>query len=206
MQEFRFWGAFFLTLIYIIFAVIYYNNCKESTVHSPQTTVILDKTGHMAVKSPQTIDNSTQTIDHSPQQLTSYKMTDIEQNKINQKLPEIINPPLVINSDEDKVFTVVEQNPSFPGGDAARMNFLRKNIKYPHDAVKNNIDGKVIINFIVEKDGTVSNINVVKGIGGGCDDEAVRVAKLMPKWNPGMQSGRPVRVLFNMPINFQLKI
>ncbi len=119
-------------------------------------------------------------------------------------MPEIINPPPDIKLNEDQVFTKVEENPSFPGGEAARMSFLRKNIKYPADAVKKHVEGKVAVNFIIEKDGSVSNIKILQGIGGGCDEEAIRVAKLMPVWKPGRQSGSPVRVLFNMPINFQL--
>ena len=128
-----------------------------------------------------------------------------EQNSPNQKLPVVINPPPEIPN-ESEVFTVVENNPSYPGGEYARMKFLQHNIKYPADAISKTIEGKVIINFIVEKDGTVSNVKVIQGIGGGCDEEAVRVARLMPKWNPGKQSGVPVRVLFNMPITFRLKM
>jgi protein TonB len=86
------------------------------------------------------------------------------------------------------------------------MKFLRQNIKYPAEAIRKQIEGKVIINFIVEKDGSVSNVKVLNGIGGGCDEEALRVIKLMPRWNPGKQSGMPVRVLFNLPITYKLKM
>ncbi|MBP6977829.1 MAG: energy transducer TonB [Bacteroidales bacterium] len=105
---------------------------------------------------------------------------------------------------EDEVFMVVEESPSFPGGDAARMLYLQKNIQYPPEARKNNIQGTVYIIFVVESNGYISGVKVLKGIGGGCDEEAIRVVKKMPTWNPGKQRGKPVRVLINMPIRFAL--
>jgi protein TonB len=104
-----------------------------------------------------------------------------------------------------EVFTIVEQMPEFPGGEKALNDFISKNLKYPQMAIENGVQGKVWMGFIVGKDGTVSNIEVVRGIGGGCDQEALRVLKLMPKWNPGKQSGRPVIVKFRIPINFTIK-
>ncbi|MFP4470560.1 MAG: energy transducer TonB [Bacteroidales bacterium] len=107
--------------------------------------------------------------------------------------------------DEPEIFTVVENMPSFPGGDVARIKFLQENIRYPQMARESGIQGTVYVTFVVEPDGTVSDIRVIRGIGGGCDEEAVRVIKEMPKWNPGMQRGKPVRVQFNMPIKFTLQ-
>ncbi len=106
---------------------------------------------------------------------------------------------------EMEIFTVVESMPSFPGGDAARMKFLQDNIKYPQMARESGIQGTVYVTFVVEPDGSVTDVRVLRGIGGGCDEEAVRVIKEMPKWNPGMQRGKPVRVQFNMPIKFTLQ-
>jgi periplasmic protein TonB len=106
---------------------------------------------------------------------------------------------------EMEIFTVVESMPEFPGGDAARMKFLQDNIKYPQMARESGIQGTVYVTFVVEPDGSVSDVRVLRGIGGGCDEEAIRVIKQMPKWNAGMQRGKPVRVQFNMPIKFTLQ-
>lgn len=106
---------------------------------------------------------------------------------------------------EMEIFTVVESMPSFPGGDAARMKYLQENIKYPQMARESGIQGTVYVTFVVETDGSVTDIRILRGIGGGCDEEAIRVIKEMPKWNAGMQRGKPVRVQFNMPIKFTLQ-
>lgn len=120
----------------------------------------------------------------------------VEDNSKNQVIEEA--PP-------QEIFTVVEEQPGFPGGDEARIQFLHENIKYPQLAKESGIQGTVYVNFVVEPDGSVSNVTVLRGIGGGCDEEAVRVVKAMPKWAPGKQRGRPVRVSFNMPIKFTLQ-
>lgn len=105
---------------------------------------------------------------------------------------------------EVEIFTVVEEAPSYPGGDEARIKFLQENIKYPQMARESGIAGTVYVTFVVERDGNVTDVKVMRGIGGGCDEEAIRVIKAMPKWNPGKQRGKPVRVQFNMPIKFTL--
>jgi protein TonB len=106
---------------------------------------------------------------------------------------------------EAEIFTVVEESPGFPGGDVARIQFLQENIKYPQMARESGIQGTVYVTFVVERDGRVTDVKVLRGIGGGCDEEAIRVIKAMPKWNPGKQRGKPVRVQFNMPIKFTLQ-
>ena len=106
---------------------------------------------------------------------------------------------------EQEIFTVVESMPEFPGGMGTLMTYLAKHIKYPPLAKESGIQGKVFINFVVEPDGSISNVKVLRGIGGGCDEEAVRVVKNMPKWKPGMQRGKPVRVSFNLPVKFTLQ-
>jgi len=107
--------------------------------------------------------------------------------------------------EEMEIFTVVESMPDFPGGDAARMKFLQENIKYPQMARESGIQGTVYVTFVVEPNGSVSDVRVLRGIGGGCDEEAIRVIKMMPNWKPGQQRGKPVRVQFNMPIKFTLQ-
>ena len=106
---------------------------------------------------------------------------------------------------EEEIFEIVEQNPEYPGGDAARLNFLRNNIKYPQMAREAGIQGTVYVNFVVEKDGSVTQVKIARGIGGGCDEEAIRVTKMMPKWKAGKQRGKEVRVSYNMPIKFTLQ-
>ncbi|GAB3247634.1 hypothetical protein GCM10027347_03370 [Larkinella harenae] len=106
---------------------------------------------------------------------------------------------------EEQVFTVVEQNPEFPGGMAALGQFLNKNMRYPPAASRANISGRVFVSFVVNTDGSIQDVTVLKGLGFGTDEEAMRVVKAMPKWRPGKQSGRPVRVKYNLPINFQLE-
>lgn len=101
-------------------------------------------------------------------------------------------------------FAAVEKLPSFPGGDAAFSNFLSKAIRYPKTARDQNIQGRVFISFIVEKDGSLNDIKVLRDIGSGCGPEAVRVLSESPKWIPGMQKGELVRVAFTMPVNFSL--
>ncbi|MCU0466999.1 MAG: TonB family protein [Arcicella sp.] len=116
--------------------------------------------------------------------------------------PEI---PVVVETEEkDKIFVSVEQNPEFAGGQAALLRFLQKNLRYPNQAVNAGVMGKVFMQFVVGKDGAISNVDVLKGIGFGCDEEAQRVVKLMPRWSPGKQSGRAVAVKFTLPIMFQL--
>ncbi|MFC5413038.1 energy transducer TonB [Larkinella bovis] len=106
---------------------------------------------------------------------------------------------------EEQIFTVVEQNPEFPGGMAALGQFLSKNIRYPPAASRANVSGRVFVSFVVNTDGSIQDVQVLKGLGFGTDEEAMRVVKAMPKWRPGKQSGRPVRVKYNLPINFQLE-
>lgn len=106
---------------------------------------------------------------------------------------------------EQEIFIVVEDPPSFPGGDEARIRYLSENIRYPQMARESGIQGTVFVTFVVERDGSVTDVRILRGIGGGCDEEAIRVIKSMPKWNAGKQRGRPVRVQFNMPIRFTLQ-
>jgi len=108
------------------------------------------------------------------------------------------------NISESTVFQVVEVMPAYPGGNEALIKFMLENVKYPEEAKKNNIQGTVFVSFIVETDGSVSNVKVLRGIGGGCDEEGVRVVSIMPKWTPGKERGKAVRVQFNMPIKFAL--
>ncbi len=106
---------------------------------------------------------------------------------------------------KEDVFVVVEKMPAYPGGDEARIKFLKENMKYPQEARQKGISGRVFVTFVVEKDGSTTNVKILRGIGGGCDEEAIRVVSLMPAWNPGLEKGKPVRVQFNLPIMFSLE-
>ncbi|MCK4639149.1 MAG: energy transducer TonB [Bacteroidales bacterium] len=117
--------------------------------------------------------------------------------------------PIEVDDDEEveeaQIFTVVESMPSFPGGDKARIRFLNENIAYPTMARESGIQGRVYVTFVVERNGIVTDVKILRGIGGGCDEEAIRVVKAMPKWIPGKQRGKPVRVQFTLPIKFTLQ-
>lgn len=105
----------------------------------------------------------------------------------------------------EDVIVFAEEQASFPGGAKAWGKFLNDNLEYPRMAKRSNIQGKVYLNFVVDKEGNVSDIEVVRGIGGGCDDEAIRVLKMAPKWNPGLQRGNPVKSRMSLYIHFLLK-
>lgn len=104
----------------------------------------------------------------------------------------------------DEIFTIVEDQPGFPGGTAAFYQFVQKKLKYPSQARRMGIEGKVFVQFVVGKDGTINDVQVVKGIGAGCDEEAARVIKSSPKWTAGRQRGKPVKVRMILPITFKL--
>ena len=96
----------------------------------------------------------------------------------------------------------VEQSPSFPGGYQAMNDFIGKNLKYPEQATKNGVQGKVLVSFVVETDGSITDVKVIRGIGSGCDEEAVRVVKAMPKLQPAMKDGKAVAIQYYLPISF----
>ncbi|GAD06266.1 energy transducer TonB [Porphyromonas crevioricanis] len=126
----------------------------------------------------------------------------------NRKLPPpapVITAPVKEEDDENKVFMIVEQQPEFPGGTAALMKWLSSNVRYPEIAIENNIQGRVIVSFVVEKDGSTTDVKVVRGVDPALDKEAVRLASSMPKWTPGKQRGKPVRTRFTLPVAFQLR-
>ncbi len=110
------------------------------------------------------------------------------------KITEVSDVPLVL----------VDQMPQFPGGDREMLRFIKNNLRYPLSAQENNIQGTVILNFVVNREGKIINLKVIKGIGFGCDEESIRVMEKMPSWSPGKQRGQTVLVSFTMPIRFVL--
>ncbi|WP_018620944.1 energy transducer TonB [Spirosoma luteum] len=119
--------------------------------------------------------------------------------------PTVGEKALEVVPKTDEPFVVVEQQPAFPGGMDGLRNFLSKNLNYPRQATSANVSGRVYVSFVVNIDGSLTDIQVLKGIGFGCDEEARRVINSMPRWQPGRQSGRAVRVKFNLPISFSLE-
>ncbi|MBQ1582727.1 MAG: energy transducer TonB [Prevotella sp.] len=105
----------------------------------------------------------------------------------------------------NKVFDVVEQMPSFPGGNEALMKFLQENVKYPVVAQENGVQGRVVVSFVVERDGSITDVKVVRSVDPSLDKEATRVVKSMPHWIPGKQNGAAVRVKYNVPVSFRLQ-
>ena len=121
------------------------------------------------------------------------------------KAKEVIAQPEPPKEEETKVFDVVEQMPSFPGGPSALMQFLSSNIKYPVVAEENGVQGRVVCTFVVERDGSITDVRVIKSVDPSLDKEAVRVVKSMPKWIPGKQNGSAVRVKYTVPVTFRLQ-
>ncbi len=126
-----------------------------------------------------------------------------------QVLTEPATPPVqIIEPDIDDTslqFIDPEVAPSFPGGEEALFTYISKEMKYPEFAVSNGIQGVVYLTFLVEKDGRIHNVEVLRGIGGGCDEEAIRVVRNMPNWLPGTLDGKPIPVQYNLPIQFKLR-
>lgn len=118
------------------------------------------------------------------------------------KLPELT--PEHTDTGEPEIFVVAETMPEFPGGYAALMKYLSDNTKYPPAAREAGITGTVYITFVVETDGSISSVAVLRGVSGGCTEESLRVVSEMPQWNPGKQRGKPVRVSMNLPVKFML--
>ena len=132
------------------------------------------------------------------------KTDDVKENATSVKT-DTVEAPAEKADTKDEVFMVVEQMPEFPGGVQELMSFLSKNIKYPASAMESNIQGRVIVQFVVEKDGTPTEFKVMRSVDPALDAEALRVMKEMPKWKPGIQRGQAVRVKYTVPVTFRLQ-
>ncbi|MBL7946061.1 MAG: energy transducer TonB [Flavobacteriales bacterium] len=136
---------------------------------------------------------------------TQEVLTETNAGTVTQEGEKIDEPPPPVEAAEPQIFTIVEEMPSFPGGEAELFKYLGKTVKYPPMAQDAGITGVVYMTFVVDEQGKVRDPKVLRGIGGGCDEEAIRVVKAMPAWEPGKQRGKPVRVQYNLPIRFTLK-
>ena len=143
-----------------------------------------------------------------PEEATRFMTADdVAETVVDAEVVEVIEQVQVEVQEEAprEVFVVVEEMPSFPGGDSELFRFIYDNIKYPELAKENNIQGKVILRFCVTYKGTVDQVSVVRGVDPSLDEEAIRVIKMLPLWKPGKQGGKPVNVWYSVPISFQLK-
>ena len=111
----------------------------------------------------------------------------------------------IMPENDTAIVVISDVMPEFPGGDEALFAYLSQNINYPTEAKDAKLEGRVYVTFVIEKDGQVSNAKILRDIGGGCGEEAIRVVNNMPKWKPGSQDGKPVRTQFNLPVSFQLQ-
>ncbi len=131
---------------------------------------------------------------------------DVDKFKAVVEQVQVVEPVPEVKKDEpEKIFVAVEQPAEFPGGQAAMMKWLSNNIRYPESAQQNGISGRVVVKFVVEKDGSIGSPTIVKGVDRDLDQEALRVVKRMPKWQPGKNNGQPVRSYFNLPVTFRLQ-
>jgi protein TonB len=130
-----------------------------------------------------------------------------EDDQTQRQVQTYIPPPPPKQEEEatEEIFVVVEKQPEFPGGNAAMMKFLNDNIRYPVIAQENGIQGRVICNFVVERDGSITDAQVIRGVDPSLDREAIRVIQQMPRWEPGKQRGAAVRVRFTLPVVFRLQ-
>ena len=107
-------------------------------------------------------------------------------------------------AEDGEIFGKVEEMPSFPGGEVKLVEYIAKNLNYPQEAIEKGIEGRVFVGFIIDVDGSVTDVKLLRGIGGGCDEEAIRVIKSLPKWRPAKQNGVFSRVSYQIPVNFKL--
>ena len=117
----------------------------------------------------------------------------------------VVKEPEPEKPKEEEIFVAVEQQAEFPGGQAAMMKWLSNNVRYPESAQQNDIQGRVVVKFVVEKDGSIGHATIVKGVDRDLDREALRVVSKMPKWQPGKNNGVPVRSYFNLPVMFKIQ-
>lgn len=113
--------------------------------------------------------------------------------------------PVASDPPKDEIFRSVEQMPEFPGGPEALRKYLANNIRYPNVAKEEGIEGRVVVQFVVDRDGSVNNVTILRDLGGGCGKEAVRVVNSMPKWKPGKQNGQAAKVYYTLPVSFKLQ-
>jgi periplasmic protein TonB len=202
----------------------YMNESRNLNLDNTTTVTVLDYPKNTIIEKLPELPKATEkkVVPYKPPIVTSNpddetdELGDLAENVNNNVIIDTNAGKIGISDDEPKTKVLDDDNeilplagisemPEFPGGDAARIKFFAENLSYPQLAKETGVQGSVFLTFVVEKDGSISNINLLRGIGAGCEDEASRVVSIMPKWIPGRQNGKEVRVQFNMPISFVLK-
>jgi protein TonB len=164
-----------------------------------------DKNGKSLNKNPQEFSSIQQVIMANDSEIRSKNYITIDGDEVAERYEEE-DVPMVEEAPAEEIFTFVEQQPEFPGGQDSLMSYLRRNIKYPQMEKEQNKQGTVYISFVIHKDGTISNVKALKEVAGapGLTKEAIRVVNAMPIWTPGKMNGRPVNVQYTIPIRFVL--
>ncbi|MDD2299968.1 MAG: energy transducer TonB [Fermentimonas sp.] len=157
---------------------------------------------------PPPVEETPEIIQVVEEEVESRFEINVEDDQSQRQAQTYVPPPPPQPKEEavtEEIFVVVEEQPEYPGGNAAMMQFLSNNIRYPVIAQENGIQGRVICNFVVERDGSITDVQVVRGVDPSLDREAVRVIQQMPRWKPGKQRGQAVRVRFTLPVVFRLQ-
>jgi protein TonB len=157
---------------------------------------------------PPPVEETPEIIQVVEEEVQSRFEINVEDDQSQRQAQTYVPPPPPQPKEEavtEEIFVVVEEQPEYPGGNAAMMQFLSDNIRYPVIAQENGIQGRVICNFVVERDGSITDVQVVRGVDPSLDREAVRVIQQMPRWKPGKQRGQAVRVRFTLPVVFRLQ-
>jgi len=192
---------------------IKYNRKKSDKV--PPVLAIVTEDTHMVASKNESSAGTDDHVEYTKSQRS--QASEAREEEYNESVYKRDHPETVVRRggaamkneetdyDSGSLYAFVNEMPAFPGGDAARKKFFSKNIRYPLYAAENDIQGNVYVGFIVKKDGSLANVKILHGIGGGCDEEALRVVKMMPPWKPGYQNGKKTNVLVTMPVYFKLQ-
>ena len=187
----------------------------EEDEHGNEVRVVVDdygnETRYPAYMEIDFDDDYQDEVDVDDGYLGDYQSTSYGQPIITKEKSSMVTQSNTVDENAEKeivdrkIYQTVEEMPAFPGGEQKLMEFVAKNIKYPQTARETGVEGRVIVGFVIEPDGSISNVTLLKGVGGGCDEEAVRVIKSLPKWEPGKEQGKAVRVSYQIPVSFRLQ-
>lgn len=182
---------------------------EQPEIEVPQEVLATVQVTQIAIVDAEEVKNEVMDMEAQQEDNTARGVVNQEGSDDADKFQAVAEQVVVKEPDlepvkEEEIFVAVEQQPEFPGGTAALMKWLASNVRYPQMALENGISGRVIVKFVVEKDGSVSGVTLVRGVDKDLDREAIRVVKSMPKWQPGKNNGQAVRCYFNLPVNFKL--
>lgn len=183
---------------------------EQPEIEVPQEVLATVQVTQIAIVDAEDVKNEIMDQEAQQEDNTARGLVTQEGQDDADKFQAVVEQVQVVEPEPEKpkveeVFTAVEQMPEFPGGQSALMKYLSNNIRYPQMALANDIQGRVVVKFVVEKDGSVSGVTVVRGVDKDLDKEAVRVVKSMPKWQPGKNNGQAVRCWFNLPVTFKIQ-